>query len=93
MLSFGGGPRPGYDARMPLLGASVTALGEQRLAARPPQLALSDLESVRDLEPGRPVRLLDARGKTLATGAADPENELVRLWSHGDEARTPTPPF
>ena len=78
---------------MPLLGVSVTALGEQRLAARPPQLALSDLESVRDLEPGRPVRLLDARGKTLATGAADPENELVRLWSHGEDARAPDAAF
>ena len=92
MLSFGGGPRPGYDARMPLLGVTVTALGEQRLAARPPQLALSDVESVRELEPGRPVRLLDARGTTLATGVADPENELVRVWSHGDERARPTPP-
>ena len=78
---------------MPLLGVTVTALGEQRLGARPPQLALSDLESVRDLEPGRPVRLLDGRGKTLATGAADPENELVRLWSHGEEARAPDAVF
>jgi len=58
---------------MPLLGITLTPAGEQRLATRPPQLALSDVQS-RDLEPGRPVRLLDAPGRTRATGVADPEN-------------------
>ena len=77
---------------MPLLGISLTLNGEERLAARPPQLALSDVQS-RDLEPGRPVRLLDARGETRATGVADPENELVRVWSHGDDSRAPDAAF
>ena len=77
---------------MPLLGISLTLTGEERLAARPPQLALSDVSS-RDLEPGRPVRLLDARGETRATGVADPENELVRVWSYGDDSRAPDAPF
>ena len=77
---------------MPLLGITLTLAGEERLNARPPQLALSDVQS-RDLEPGRPVRLLDARGATLATGVADPENELVRVWSHGDDSRAPDAAF
>jgi 23S rRNA (cytosine1962-C5)-methyltransferase len=81
------------DARMSILGVPVTVAGEQRLAARPPQLPIADLQPTRDLEPGRPVRLLDARGKVLATGAADPENELVRLWAHGEEARAPDAAF
>src|SRR6185437_5359248 len=64
----------------------------ERLAARPPQLALSDVQT-RDVEPGRPVRLLDARGRTRAAGVADPENELLRLWSRGDESRAPDAAF
>jgi len=86
------GPERHYDARMPLLGLTLTPAGEERLAARPPQLALSDVQT-RDVEPGRPVRLLDARGRTRAAGVADPENELLRLWSHGDESRAPDAAF
>src|SRR6476620_4743231 len=78
---------------MPLLGVTRTAAGALRLDARPPQLALTDVEGARDLEPGRPVRLLDGKGATLAIGVADPENELVRVWSHGDDARAPDAPF
>ncbi len=78
---------------MPLLGVSLTPAGQQRLAARPPQLLLSDLQSARDLEPGRPVRLIDAYGKTHATGVADPENEVARIWSHGEESRAPDAAF
>ena len=78
---------------MPLLGVTLTAAGALRAQARPPQLALGDLDGARALEPGRPLRLLDGTGATLAIGAADPENELVRLWSHGDEARAPDLPF
>src|SRR6185437_10864227 len=47
------GPERHYDARMPLLGLTLTPAGEERLAARPPQLALSDVQT-RDVEPGRP---------------------------------------
>jgi 23S rRNA (cytosine1962-C5)-methyltransferase len=78
---------------MALLGVTITAAGLQRLAARPPQLALTDLEPARDLEPGRPVRLVDERGQTRAVGVADPENEVVRLWAHGDDARAPDAAF
>jgi 23S rRNA (cytosine1962-C5)-methyltransferase len=78
---------------MPLLGLTLTATGEQRLGNRPPQLALSDVDSARDLEPGRPIRLLDARGRTRAAGVADPENELLRIWSHGDAGRAPDAAF
>jgi 23S rRNA (cytosine1962-C5)-methyltransferase len=78
---------------VPLLGLTLTPAGEERLAARPPQLAFSDVQSGRDLEPGRPVRLLDAHGRTRAAGVADPENELFRLWSLGDESRPPDAAF
>jgi 23S rRNA (cytosine1962-C5)-methyltransferase len=72
---------------MSLHGVTTTPAGGERLAARPPQLALSDLEGGGALEPGRPLRIIDARGQTLAVGAADPENEVVRLWAHGDGVR------
>jgi 23S rRNA (cytosine1962-C5)-methyltransferase len=78
---------------MPLLGVMITGVGAGRLDARPPQLALGDVESSRELEPGRPVRLVDGHGRTLAVGVADPENELLRLWSHGDDARAPDAVF
>lgn len=78
---------------MALLGVNLTPAGEQRLATRPPQLVLSDLESGRALEPGRPLRLLDPRGRTLASGIADPENDVVRIWSHGDDSRAPDAAF
>ncbi|HVY37003.1 MAG TPA: class I SAM-dependent methyltransferase [Polyangia bacterium] len=78
---------------MPLLGVTLTPAGEQRLRARPPQLLLSDLGSARELEPGRPVRLIDARAATHATGVADPENEVVRIWSHGEDSRAPDAAF
>jgi 23S rRNA (cytosine1962-C5)-methyltransferase len=70
-----------------LHGVTVTPAGAQRLSTRPPQLLLTDLEPGGALEPGRPLRLIDARGQTLAVGAADPENEVVRVWAHGDSVR------
>jgi 23S rRNA (cytosine1962-C5)-methyltransferase len=73
---------------MALFAVTPTLAGEQRLAAAPPQLALADLEAAGALEPGRPLRVIDARGQTLAVGVADPENEVVRLWAHGDAARS-----
>ncbi|HSS37566.1 MAG TPA: class I SAM-dependent methyltransferase [Polyangia bacterium] len=78
---------------MPILGVTLTPAGEQRLGARPPQLLLSDLLSARELEPGRPVRLIDARATTHATGVADPENDVVRIWSHGEDSRAPDAAF
>jgi 23S rRNA (cytosine1962-C5)-methyltransferase len=78
---------------VPLLGIPLTPQGEERLRARPPQLLISDLQAARELEPGRPVRLLDDRGATKATGIADPENEVVRIWAHGDDSRAPDAAF
>ncbi|HVZ75541.1 MAG TPA: class I SAM-dependent rRNA methyltransferase [Polyangia bacterium] len=73
---------------MSLFGVTLTPQGGQRLAARPPQLALGDVVGGGGtLEPGRPLRIIDERGQTLAVGAADPENEVVRLWAHGDGVR------
>ena len=72
---------------MALHGVTTTLAGGARLAARPPQLSLADLEGGEGLEPGRPLRIIDARGETLAAGVADPENEVVRLWAHGDDVR------
>jgi 23S rRNA (cytosine1962-C5)-methyltransferase len=74
---------------MSLLGLTVTAAGAERLAAGHPQLPLGDLVAVSSVEPGRPLRLLSTRGETLGAGVADPENDVVRVWSHGDhdEAR------
>src|SRR3954466_6438049 len=80
-------------AAMPLLGVTLTAAAVERLEARPPQPALGAGEGARELEPGRPVRLLDRTGATRAIGVADPENEVVRVWSHGDDARAPDAPF
>ena len=75
----------GYHApAMPLLGVTLTANGALRLDARPPQLTLGDVEGARELEPGRPLRLMSSRGETLATGVADPENGLVRIWGPPD---------
>src|SRR5450432_1681476 len=72
---------------MSLHGVTLSAAGAQRLAAFPPQLPLADLEGGPALEPGRPLRILDAKGQTLAVGAADPENEVVRLWAWGEGVR------
>jgi 23S rRNA (cytosine1962-C5)-methyltransferase len=72
---------------MALFALTLTLAGEERLAGGPPQLPISDVATAGALEPGRPVRILDAHGATLAVGVADPENEVVRVWSRGDESR------
>jgi 23S rRNA (cytosine1962-C5)-methyltransferase len=72
---------------MSLFGLTLTPAGEQRLASAPPQLPFSDVTPGAALEPGRPLRFVDARGQTLAVGVADPENEVVRVWAHGDGER------
>jgi len=78
---------------MALFGLTLTLAGEQRLAGGPPQLPLTDVVAAGPLEPGRPVRLLDAHGATLGVGVADPENEVVRVWARGDESRAPDAAF
>jgi 23S rRNA (cytosine1962-C5)-methyltransferase len=72
---------------MSLFGVTLTPAGAERLAARPTQLMLTDLEGGAGLEPGRPLRFIDGRAQTLGVGVADPENEIVRVWAHGDEVR------
>jgi|GEM_PF-728761 len=69
-----------------LHGIAVTDLGVDHLRAAPPQLPLSDLAAGASVEPGRPVRLLNAKNETLALGVADPENEVVRVWRAGESA-------
>ncbi len=70
---------------MSLHGVAVTATGAERLRARHPQLPLSDLVGGgAALEPGRPMRLLAPGGEALAAGVANPENELIRIWSAAD---------
>jgi 23S rRNA (cytosine1962-C5)-methyltransferase len=71
---------------MSLHGTRVTAAGAERLRAAHPQLPLEDLAPGAMIEPGRPLRLLGARGETLGLGVADPENEVVRVWRAGEAA-------
>ncbi len=49
-------------------------------------IAIDDIDGARSVDPGRPVRLLDARGTELASGVADPENDVVRLYLFGRAA-------
>jgi 23S rRNA (cytosine1962-C5)-methyltransferase len=72
---------------MSLHGVTITAAGAQRLEAGHPQLPLTDLVDASGLEPGRPLRLLGARGEAVAAGVADPENEVVRVWSRDVDVR------
>ena len=69
---------------MTLFGVAVTATGAERLAADHPQLPLSDVADGGGLEPGRPLRLLSPRGEQLGAGVADPENEVVRVWTRAE---------
>ncbi len=39
------------------------------------------LDAPAGIEPGRPVRLLGPAGEVVGAGVADPENEVVRVWS------------
>lgn len=64
-----------------LHGTTVTVTGAERIRAGHPQLPLSDLAPGATVEPGRPVRLFSPVGEALAAGVADPENELVRVWT------------
>lgn len=66
---------------MGTLTISLTELAELRLAAGVPELRVDELGKPDGLEPGRPLRLLDRGGQVVAAGVADPENEVVRMWS------------
>jgi 23S rRNA (cytosine1962-C5)-methyltransferase len=69
---------------MALLGISLPDTARLRLDAGAPELRLDELTLERDLEPGRPVRLIDRGAGVVATGIADPENGVVRIYSRQD---------
>ena len=69
---------------MALLGISLPDTARLRLDAGAPELRLEELNLERPLEPGRPVRLIDRGAGVVATGVADPENGVVRVYSRQD---------
>jgi 23S rRNA (cytosine1962-C5)-methyltransferase len=69
---------------MALLGIALPDTARLRLDAGTPELRLEELALDRELEPGRPVRLIDRGAGVVATGVADPENGLLRVWARQD---------
>ena len=69
---------------MALLGLSLPDTARLRLDAGAPELRLEELSLERDLEPGRPVRLIDRGAGVVASGIADPENGVVRIYAKQD---------
>jgi 23S rRNA (cytosine1962-C5)-methyltransferase len=66
---------------MALFGINLPETGRLRLAAGAPELRLEELALGKDIEPGRPVRLLDKASAVVASGIADPENGVVRIFA------------
>ncbi len=69
---------------MALFGISLPETARLRLESGAPELRLEELALPRDIEPGRPVRLIDRDAQVLASGIADPENGLVRIFARGE---------
>jgi 23S rRNA (cytosine1962-C5)-methyltransferase len=72
----------GQDAPMALHGVPVSSTVAAHLTAGAPSVALQDLQGsgdVKGLEPGRPIRFLDPKGEVVASGIADPENEVIHV--------------
>src|SRR6185436_16706310 len=69
---------------MALLGIALPDTARLRLDAGAPELRLEELALERELEPGRPVRLIDRGAGVVAAGVADPENGVLRIWSRQD---------
>jgi 23S rRNA (cytosine1962-C5)-methyltransferase len=69
---------------MALFGITLPDTARLRLDGGAPDLRLADLALDRPLEPGRPVRLLDRGAGVVATGVADPENDVVRVFARHD---------
>ena len=69
---------------MALFGITLPETARLRLVAGAPELRLPELETDRDIEPGRPVRLLDRTSEVVASGIADPENGVVRIFARGE---------
>lgn len=66
---------------MSLFAVALTPEAEAKLAAGQPQIPIDALVEARGLEPGRPIRLTNRLAEAVGAGIADPENELVRVWS------------
>jgi 23S rRNA (cytosine1962-C5)-methyltransferase len=66
---------------MALLGITLPDTARLRLDSGAPELRLAELALERELEPGRPVRLLDRGAGVVAAGIADPENDVVRIFA------------
>jgi 23S rRNA (cytosine1962-C5)-methyltransferase len=69
---------------MALLGIALPDTARLRLDAGAPELRLEELALERELEPGRPVRLIDRGAGVVAAGVADPENGVLRVWARQD---------
>ena len=66
---------------MPLFGVNLPDTARLRLDAGAPELRLEELQLAKELEPGRPVRLLDRGAGVVACGIGDPENGVVRVFA------------
>jgi 23S rRNA (cytosine1962-C5)-methyltransferase len=64
---------------MALHGINLPETARLRLENGAPELGIDELALPKELEPGRPVRLLDRNGAVVACGIADPENGVVRV--------------
>lgn len=69
---------------MALLGVSLPDTARIRLDAGAPELRIDELALERDLEPGRPVRLIDRSAGVIASGIADPENGVIRIFARSE---------
>jgi 23S rRNA (cytosine1962-C5)-methyltransferase len=66
-----------------MYGVTLDAAAVERIAR-----GAATLDAPAGIEPGRPVRLLGPAGEVVGAGVADPENEVIRVWS-----REPTAAF
>jgi 23S rRNA (cytosine1962-C5)-methyltransferase len=69
---------------MPLFGVNLPDTARLRVDAGAPELRLEELQLAKELEPGRPVRLLDRGAGVVACGIADPENGVCRIFSRNE---------
>ncbi len=69
---------------MALLGLTVDEETARRVTAGLPVVDVARVPGAAQAEPGRPVRLLEGRGRVVACGVTDPENEVVRVWARGE---------
>lgn len=71
---------------MPYAAVTLTDDQAQRVQAGALLLDLARVPGGTGLEAGQPVRLLDPAGVLLASGVADPENEVLRILVRGHGA-------